>query len=129
MRPYLSPRLTGINKLSIYIDGFNKFLTDRNVNYLDVKAFDGTENFEKAWEILKSQIDKGILVPILVLKHKNEKLKNYVWHWFILGGYEKRGEKFFVKAITEGSYSWINFEELWDTGYDQKGGLIIYDFK
>lgn len=129
MRPYLSPRITGINKLSIYIDGFNKYLKDRHIDYIDVKPFAGDRNFSEAKEILKTQIDKSIPVPTLVLKHKNKSLKNYVWHWFILGGYEQRGEKFFVKAITEGKYAWIDFEQLWNTGYSEKGGLIIYDIK
>ena len=34
------------------------------------------------------QLDKQIPIPSLVLKHKNKKLKNYVWHWFLLMGYE-----------------------------------------
>ena len=28
MEPYLSPRLTGINKLSIYVDGYSRYLRD-----------------------------------------------------------------------------------------------------
>lgn len=129
MKPYLSPRISGINKLSIYIEGYKKFLDDRNIHDITMSEFDGNNSFESAKAILKSQIDKNLPVPILVLRHKNEKLRDYVWHWFILGGYEEREGKFFAKAITEGSYAWLDFEKLWDTGYDIKGGLIIYEVK
>lgn len=129
MRPYLYPRITGINKLSIFIEGFNKFLKDRNVENIILEEFSGNNDFEKAKEVLKNQIDKELLVPILVLQHKSSVLKKYVWHWFVLGGYEEINGKFFVKAITEGSYNWIDLALLWDTGYEQKGGLILYDIK
>ena len=51
-------------------------------------------------------------------------MKDYHWHWFNLAGYEKRGERFLVKAVTYGSFRWLDLEELWDTGYERKGGLI-----
>ena len=32
----------------------------------------------------------------------------------------------FVKAVTYGEWAWVDFDRLWDTGYEQKGGLILY---
>ena len=72
------------------------------------------------------QLDKQIPIPCLVLKHKNKKLKNYVWHWFLLMGYEKCEDCIAVKAVTYGSYEWLSLEEIWDSGYEKKGGLIIF---
>ena len=66
-----------------------------------------------------------MLVHILTLKHKSPKYNFYEWHWYNLSGYEEREDVLYVKAITYGDYAWLNFEELWNTGFKKKGGLII----
>lgn len=38
-------------------------------------------------------------------------------------------EKFFVKTVTYGKYKWILFEDLWNSGYEENGGMIIIDLK
>ena len=53
-------------------------------------------------------------------------LKDYVWHWFLLTGYEEYEDVMMVKAVTYGSYQWLDFDNLWDTGYTNKGGMILY---
>ena len=32
-----------------------------------------------------------------------------------------------VKIVTYSGYRWFDFRRLWDTGYDHKGGLILFD--
>ena len=63
-----------------------------------------------------------------MLKHKNEKgaLEDYIWHWFILAGYEITEDDLLVKAVSYGEYKWFSLSEMWDTGYDKKGGMILY---
>jgi len=79
--------------------------------------------------ILKYQIDNGFPVPCLTLNHKNPLLDDYVWHWFLLTGYEIVNGNWFVKAVSYGYGRWLNFDLLWDTGFDKKGGLIIFRFQ
>ena len=76
-----------------------------------------------------SQIDKEIPIPFLLLRHKNKVLDEYIWHWFIIAGYKKTYDDLLVKVITYGKYEWISFKELWDNGYEQKGGMIIVDLQ
>ena len=128
MEPYLYPRWSGVDKLEIYLDGFGKFLKDRNVN-LNLSSWSGENNFFDSWKIICQQIDAGYPLPCLILKHKEPSLQDYVWHWFILNGYEMRDEKFFVKAVSYGIGRWFNFATLWDTGYQRKGGLILFALK
>lgn len=122
MTPYLHPRMMGINKLQTYIDGFKKFLSKCNVE-LNFVPIEGEEKFSVAWEKVLSQINDGWLIPCLTLEHKNPELKTYVWHWFLLTGYDE--ENFQVKVTTYGSFRWINFAELWDTGFESKGGIVL----
>ena len=85
---------------------------------------------DEAWEAVVRQIDAGFPVPILVLRHKDPELKDFVWHWFLLIGYSdeesEETPRRHVKAVTYGEWAWVDFDRLWDTGYEQKGGLVLY---
>lgn len=123
MTPYLHPRMGGIDKLEIYIDGFKKFLKRRNVMNINFTAWTRQENFSSTVEKIKAEIDAGFPIPCLTLDHKNPDLKLYVWHWFLLTGYDD-AEIFKVKTTTYGKSDWVDFDELWDDG-EQHGGLVL----
>ena len=125
MERYLWPRWSGVDKLEIYLDGFGRFLKERDAN-LKLSAWSGEENFFDTREIICRQIDAGFPIPCLNLKHKEPAFQAYVWHWFILNGCEERDGKFFVKAVSYGVGRWFDLEKLWDTGFEQKGGLILF---
>ena len=127
MRPFLYPRFSGIDKLDIYIDGFNGYLKSVGENSLSLSGFDGKENYEKAKAVLKNQIDKNYPVPFLLLKHKNPLLKDYVWHWFILGGYEEFENSLMVKIISYGEWMWFDFDDLWNNAFGRRGGMILFE--
>lgn len=129
MKNYLHPKMNGISTLQLYIDGFKSYLESIKCNEINIKPFSGANSVDVAQNIVMSQIDKEIPIPFLLLKHKNKKLYDYVWHWFIISGYKKTYDDLLVKVITYGNYEWISFNELWDNGYEQKGGMIIVDIK
>ena len=129
MKPYLHPRLTGIDTLELYMDGFSQYMTDCGSRDIMMEPFYGSEPLEKAREVLQQQINEGFPVPCLMLHHKNRAFKNYDWHWFMLTGYESYEDTSMVKAATYGGFRWLDFNELWDTGHRRKGGLIIYKEK
>lgn len=124
MEPYLYPRWSGVDKLEIYLDGFGRFLRDRGAD-VKLSGWSGENNSDDTREKICSQIDAGLPLPYLMLKHQVAELQDYVWHWFILNGYELRGEKFFVQAVTYGVGKWFDFATLWNTGFERKGGLIL----
>lgn len=126
MKPYLRPRAGGVDKLSLYIEGFGAYLEDIGETSLHMEGFSGEETACAAGQKVKEQIDRGMLIPCLVLQHKDVRLRDYVWHWFVLNGYEETEDMLLVKAVTYGAYRWIDFAGLWDTGHDEKGGLILY---
>lgn len=126
MKPYLRPRMSGIDRLELYIEGFGDYLSDRGLDTLVMEGFSGEEEEAKAREKVREQIDSGFPIPCLILKHRNPKMKEYVWHWFLLTGYEALEETFLVKAVTYGEWEWLDFGELWNTGEERKGGLVLY---
>jgi hypothetical protein len=128
MKPYLRPRWTGINKLEIYIDGFEKYLSDVGERRLRMHPLPGNRPVREAKQALQEQIDRGLPVPCLLLHHRDKYFEDYDWHWFLLTGYECYEETMMVKAVTYGSWRWLDLEQLWRTGYREKGGLILYDW-
>ena len=101
MKPYLRPRIGGVDRLSLYIEGFQRYLADAGVTDLCLEGLEGQTPYEKAYD-------------------------DYVWHWYMLTGYKKEAGHFSVKAVTYGGARWLDFHGLWDTGYEKKGGLILY---
>lgn len=126
IKPYLHPRWHGIHKLEIYIDGFTKFLRDKGENNLKLSAWEGEKDFKSTHLILKYQLDRGFPIPFLMLQHTNPTLKKYTWHWFLLNGYEILNDDWSVKVTSYGIERWFNFDFLWDTGFNERGGLIIF---
>ena len=126
MKPYLHPRMSGIDKLSIFIDGFGEYLNNKDSN-LKLSGVEGNESFEKAKNAVVNQIDRGIPVPFLCLHHSQPCFKDYEWHWFLLNGYEFFENTVMVKAVTYSEFEWLDFNALWDSGYQNKGGLIVIE--
>ena len=48
MEQYLWPRMTGINRLDIYIEGYGRYLSDRGETRLSMSPFDGAESSDAA---------------------------------------------------------------------------------
>ena len=124
MEPYLYPRWSGVDKLEIYLDGFGRFLRDHGVENVRLSAWAGENSFDDTRRVIIRQIDAGLPLPCLILNHQAAALEDYEWHWFLLNGYEVRGENFFVQAVTYGVGRWFDLATLWNTGYSRKGGLI-----
>lgn len=126
MEPYLTPRASGIDRLEIYMDGYAQFLRDRGETRLTMTPLQGGEPYETARAAVVQQIDQGCPIPTLVLNHRNKKLRNYVWHWFLINGYDDSENAFLVKAVTYSRYAWLDLRELWDTGHERRGGFVLY---
>lgn len=126
MKPYLRPRMGGIDRLELYMDGFGKYLEDAGETELKMEGFSGEHSAAEAASCVKKQIDQGFLIPCLTLRHRNPAFKDYVWHWFLLTGYEQYEDRFLVKAVTYSRWRWLDLKDLWTTGYRKKGGLIVY---
>lgn len=127
MKPYLHPRWSGIDTLELYMDGFGKYLSEYGDGKPLMKPYYGTQDVPGARQSVVHQIDKGFPVPFLLLKHTGASFRFYEWHWFLLTGYVTFADTFMVKAVTYGSWQWLDLNALWDTGYKKKGGMILFE--
>lgn len=130
MKPYIRPRVSGVKKLQWFIEGFENYIADRCAGQdhplpVTMSEFPGENSFEDARCFVRSQIDAGYPVPYLLLRHREaEKYKDYIWHWFLLVGYEDRDGDLLVKTATYGESDTFSLKELWDTGCEEKGGMV-----
>lgn len=125
MKPYLMPRRNGVNRLDLYRDGFESYLEDVNDSYVSLEEFGGNADADQAFARIKSQIDDELPVAYLMLKHTDKELEDFVWHWFLVVGYEETEEARKVKTATYGEGLWLDFDNLWNTGYEEKGGMVL----
>nr|WP_106788775.1 hypothetical protein [Massilistercora timonensis] len=130
MKPYIRPRVGGVKNPQWFIDGFEKYIRDINEKtgsqiQIDMDIFDGERSVDEARTLIMEQIDHRMPVPCLLLRHQDVKqFKDYTWHWFLLVGYEDLEEDLRIKTATYGEAEEFSLKELWDTGYEEKGGLI-----
>lgn len=133
MKPFLEPRNTGIDRLDIYIEGFEGYLALRGETSLTVGGFDGESDANDAADVIQQQLAAGFPVPYLLLLHRDPQFDDYQWHWFLLTGLDRpdphsaRGAQ--VKAVTYGKGVWFDLEKLWDTRHRRKGGMILFNKK
>lgn len=125
MKPYIKPRVGGVKRLSMFIEGLEAYLKDTGEN-IRMEEFSGDHTLEEAIRIIREQIDSGMPVPYLMLRHTNPEYKDFVWHWFLCYGYEERRDGFWITVATYGESSEFPLKELWNTGYEERGGLILY---
>ncbi|MCI2059188.1 MAG: hypothetical protein LKJ80_08290 [Oscillibacter sp.] len=126
MKPYLRPRWEGIDRTELYTEGFSQYLRDRGETRLSMTALPGSRPGEEAQTAVAAQIDDGLPVPCLLLKHRDPALDEYVWHWFLFTGYQRTDTDFLVRATTYGTNRVLSLPRLWDTGFRRRGGLILY---
>lgn len=130
MKPYIRPRVGGVKNPQWFIDGFQQYIADVNEAKdaqikIDMGVFPGTENAAQARTFIMEQIDRGMPVPCLLLRHQDVKqFKDFTWHWFLIVGYEDLGDDLKIKTATYGEAEIFSLNEMWDTGYEEKGALI-----
>ena len=126
MKPYLSLRMTGIDRLDIFVDGYSQYLRDRGEDRLSMTEFSGDEPYDAAKDAVIRQIDGGYPIPTLILNHRDKRYEDYVWHWFLINGYDDTNG-FYVKAVTYSGYEWLSLKELWNTGCLRRGGFVLFN--
>ena len=126
MKPYLRPRLTGVDRLTYYTEGLGRYFQNAGVTGVTMEEYSGDAPFDEAARTLTDQIDRGIPVPFLLLGHTDNALYDFIWHWFLLNGYRSDENGLAVKAASYGEYVWLDFEHLWNTGFQKKGGMILF---
>ncbi len=127
MKPYLHPRITGVDTLKLFLDGFEQYLDAVPYPSLCLSPCYGDRPAEEAKQNILDRLQDGFPLPCLVLNHKNKDFADFVWHWFLIVGCRVETGRFQILAATYGEGVWLDFARLWDTGFARKGGLILVE--
>ena len=127
LKPYLGPGFRGVDTLEMYMDGFNKYMSHIDNRSVNVRPVYGEEPYKTAVQELGSSLEKGIPCACLLLKHRDIAFDDYQWHWFVLNGMLEYEGRLYVSAVSYGYEHWLDFEKLWNSGFEEKGGLVIYE--
>ena len=137
MKPYLRPRSRGICSTELYIEGFEDYIdmaestfgkdAPKDNRHLSMSAISGHESFEKAEAAVRKQLSLRYPIPILILEHQNPVFDDYIWHWFLITGHQYIGRYSIIKVVTYGEERWLDFTGLWDTGFSEKGGMVMFE--
>ena len=127
MKPFLTPRYHGIDYLETYICGFYDYMKEIKNENLILEGLSGNVDYEIFEAAIVNQINKNFPVPFLMLNHNDIKLDDFEWHWFNLAGYEKieNENDINVLTVTYAEYQWFSLRNMYNTGYDRKGGIIL----
>ncbi|MBQ9492417.1 MAG: hypothetical protein IJR54_01615 [Oscillibacter sp.] len=128
VKPFLHPRMRGIDRLEIYQDGLARYFRNAGVSGPRPDGLHGDAPYPDAAAALRRQIRNRYPVPFLLLTHRDREFSFYEWHWFLLMGFDERPGALMAKAVTYGASRWLDFQRLWDTGRAEKGGMILFSF-
>lgn len=135
MKPYIRPRRGGVSKLEWYVEGYGAYIRDveastRHACPVRMDCVPGNCMYDEAAAGICRQIEKGLPVPYLLLKHQNtERYRDFIWHWFMLIGCEEQEDDMLVTAATYGEKAVFSLRDLWNTGHEEKGGYIRYSLE
>ncbi len=124
MKSYLKPRLQGINRIELFQEGYKEYLKEHSIENISVSGFKADQSLELAQEFIIKQIDQGMPIPYLLLRHRNVLFKHMTWHWFLVIGYEEEDGRFYIQVATYGKKQKFELKTFWDTGFSQKGGMV-----
>ena len=137
MKPFLPPRESGIKDIADFIKESYIFFEMSELEGIELKTLDGNRPAAEAKAAIKDSIDCGMPVIMLMLNHQNKKYEFFEWHWFLIVGYSEADDSvdrdipdtgsdtFQIKVATYGKAHWLDFNEFWDTGCEERGGLVL----
>ncbi|MGI5900004.1 MAG: hypothetical protein ACOX8S_08815 [Christensenellales bacterium] len=123
MFKFVYPRVGGLTKLSLYIDGFKAYAKSVGAP-VEIETLSGDLPYEHAEEFLVKAIGEGSCLICLLLDHHDESLDDIIWHWFMLTGYEHHMGELNAIYGTYGKRGTVSLRHMWETGRRKKGGLI-----
>lgn len=111
----------GIISALYFIEKVESFSKSRLIS-LNSKWISNVESFENICTFIKEALNKDM--PIAMLMYKNEKLKDYDWHWMTITKYYRNNEHTYVKVSTWGECKIIRLEEFYK--YSAYGALVYF---
>ncbi|MDO4566713.1 MAG: hypothetical protein Q4B42_05220 [Oscillospiraceae bacterium] len=124
MFEYVYPSEMGMPELSLFKEAFGAYAESRDCE-VNFELVEGSEPLERAAEAAERALSEGFSPQFLLLRHKDKDIDDIEWHWFSITGFEREGGDMLLAFSTWGERRTISLSKLWDTGLEERGGLLI----
>ncbi len=121
---YIYPHEHGLDTLELFVKSYEDFAKTKNTK-VSYHTLDGAAAYEKAEAFVKAAIDNGLPLAYLLLRHTDQRFLEYNWHWFTVTGYAQTASGLELIFGTWGTRRTLPFRDLWNTGHEQKGGMVV----
>lgn len=120
MFKYVHPGFRGMPETAIFRRSFDSYAQSVGCS-ADYSELQGSASFEEALSFIETAVGSDEYVQYLLLNHQNKKFDEIEWHWFTITAID--GTDITFSSFGEKCHA--DLRELWDTGNEEKGGLII----
>lgn len=121
---FVYPGLLGIPTTELFAQSYLDYTREKGIP-VRIEQLQGTAPYEEAEAFIRRMIDDGYTVQYLLLRHTQRSLQSIQWHWFTVTGYDDHdGQDFDIIFSTFGRRQVESLSVLWDTGMEEKGGLL-----
>lgn len=126
MYEYLKPGFHGFPHSTIYQDHFLKFAADHGVKLTTTRR-KGWPTEDEAFSFVKENIDGGIPVILLVLKHTAQEIEEDTWHWMTITGYSDVRREILLSNY--GRRQWMRVDAVFMPGVENDVKLLTFTRK
>lgn len=122
MYRYVYPGRRGMPETGMFEAGFSAYAasTGETVRY---ETLSGEADAAAAEAFIRAAVDGGRSVQYLLLEHCAPDVDDIEWHWFTVTGYDD-ADGFDIIFSTWGERRQENLAKLWETGKEERGGLL-----
>jgi len=121
---FVYPGERGVPATDLFAQAYLAYAREKGVP-VRIEQLQGSESYAAAEAFIRRMIDDGYTVQYLLLRHQSPSLQQIQWHWFTVTGYDDHdGQGFDILFSTFGQRQVASLSLLWDTGMEEKGGLL-----
>ncbi len=122
MYKYVYPGFRGMPETRLFVRAFSDWC-EHCGETVGFDTLEGGAPYEAAENFIREHIERGISVQYLLLEHENNGIDDIEWHWFTVTGFSDDND-FEIVYSTWGERRIASLELLWNTGKEEKGGLV-----
>ena len=100
----MTPKMMGYPYAGKWGRAFRTYAGEKGVA-AEADVYDRWERWQDAFAFVKTHIDAGIPVPMLVLYHRAPEMQDEIWHWILVTGYEEPGDEDAAARIIVSDYA------------------------
>jgi hypothetical protein len=110
VREFVKPGIKGLTDIDYFNHQLISFAKGKGVA-LSSKIIMANEDKTRAFEEIKTAIDAGYPLAMLILRNPHDEIDEYTWHWMNIIGYDQSSLS--IQISTYGKTHRLDFNKVW----------------